>query len=105
MLTRGQSDAAIAKFDIANQKGPHFADPLEGWGEALMAQNQSHLALAKFEEADKYAPNWGRLHLKWGEALVYAGKAYEAKAQFARATQLDLTAADKVELARVSAHG
>ena len=57
MLKRGQPDAAIAKLKITNQKGPHFADPLEGWGEALMAKNQSHLALAKFEEADKYAPN------------------------------------------------
>ena len=56
------------------QKSPHFADPLEGWGEALMAKNQSHLALAKFAEAEKYAPNWGRLHLKWGEALAYCGQ-------------------------------
>ena len=104
LLERGQPDAAIEKFTIANQKGPHFADPLEGWGEALMAKNQSHLALTKFEEADKYAPNWGRLHLKWGEALGYAGKPDEAKAQFARASQLDLVAADKAELARVS-HG
>ena len=38
LLARGQPDAAIAKFKLANQKGPHFADPLEGWGEALMAQ-------------------------------------------------------------------
>jgi tetratricopeptide (TPR) repeat protein len=72
MLARGEADAAIAKFTIANQKGPHFADPLEGWGEALMAKNQSRPALAKFAEAEKYAPNWGRLHLKWGEALAYA---------------------------------
>ena len=79
LLARGQPDAAIEKFKLANQKGPHFADPLEGWGEALMAKNQSHLALAKFAEADKYAPNWGRLHLKWGEALVYAGKKDEAQ--------------------------
>jgi tetratricopeptide (TPR) repeat protein len=100
MLERGQPDAAIEKFKLANEKGPHFADPLEGWGEALMAKNQSHLALAKFAEADKYAPNWGRLHLKWGEALVYAGKRDEAKAQFARAAQLDLTPAEKAELAR-----
>jgi Tfp pilus assembly protein PilF len=98
LLARGQSDAAIAKFKLANAKGPHFADPLEGWGEALMAKNQSHLALAKFAEADKYAPNWGRLHLKWGEALVYAGKPADAKAQFARAAQLDLTPPEKVEL-------
>jgi tetratricopeptide (TPR) repeat protein len=104
LLERGQPDAAIAQFTIANQKGPHFADPLEGWGEALMAKNQSHLAVAKFAEAEKYAPNWGRLHLKWGEALVYAGKKDEAKAQFARAAALDLTPSEKSELARV-AHG
>jgi hypothetical protein len=104
LLARGKPDAAIEKFKLASEKGPHFADPLEGWGEALMAKNQSHLALAKFAEADKYAPNWGRLHLKWGEALVYARSADEAKAQFARAAQLDLTAADKAELARQSPH-
>jgi len=104
LLARGKPDDAITQFTIANQKGPHFADPLEGWGEALMAKNQSHLALAKFSEADKYAPNWGRLHLKWGEALVYAGRRDDAKAQFARATQLDLTPSEKIELATARAH-
>jgi tetratricopeptide (TPR) repeat protein len=105
LLTRGEPDAAIEKFKLANQKGPHFADPLEGWGEALMAKSQSHLALAKFAEANKYAPNWGRLHLKWGEALAYAGKKDEATAQFARAAQLDLSASDKIELAKLAARG
>lgn len=101
LLVRGKPDEAIAQFTLANQKGPHFADPLEGWGEALMAKNQSHLALAKFVEAEKYAPNWGRLHLKWGQALVYAGKPEDAKAKFARAAQLDLTPSEKAELAKV----
>jgi cytochrome c-type biogenesis protein CcmH/NrfG len=100
-LARGKADDAIAQFTLANQISPHFADPLEGWGEALMAKNQSHLALAKFEEADKYAPNWGRLHLKWGEALAYSGKPTDAKAQFARAATLDLTPSEKSELAQV----
>jgi tetratricopeptide (TPR) repeat protein len=104
LLARGDAAGAIAKFTIANQKGPHFADPLEGWGEALMAQNRSDLALAKFAEADKYAPNWGRLHLKWGEALGYAGRKDEARAQYQKASTLDLTAADKAELARQSPH-
>ena len=58
--------SAIAHFTAANKIGPHFADALEGWGEALMAQNTSHLALAKFAAAAKLAPNWKRLHLKWG---------------------------------------
>jgi tetratricopeptide (TPR) repeat protein len=105
LLDRGKADDAIAQFKLANQKGPHFADPLEGWGEALMAKNQSHLALAKFAEAEKYAPNWGRLHLKWGEALFYASREDEANVQFARAAQLDLAPADKTELARMSERG
>jgi tetratricopeptide (TPR) repeat protein len=104
LLARGEPDAAIEKFKLANQKGPHFADPLEGWGEALMAKNHSDRAVIKFAEAEKYAPNWGRLHLKWGEALVYAGKPDEAQKQFARAAQLDLVAADRAELARQQTH-
>ena len=100
LLARGKPDEAIEKFKIANRKGPKFADPLEGWAEALMAMNQSHLALAKFAEAEKYAPNWGRLHLKWGEALGYMGRNDEAGAQYQKASTLDLTTADKAELAR-----
>ena len=105
LLDRGDPVAAIAKFTIANQKGPHFADPLEMWGEALMKQNRSDRALAKFAEAEKYAPNWGRLHLKWGEALGYSGRKDDAQKQFALAAGLDLSAADKVELARQPLHG
>jgi tetratricopeptide (TPR) repeat protein len=105
LLVRGKADAAAEQFKLANQVGPHFADALEGWGEALMAKNQSHLAVTKFAEADKYAPNWGRLHMKWGEALGYVGRKDEARAQFQTASTLDLTAADKAELARVSGHG
>lgn len=69
-----------------------------------MAKKRPHLELAKFADAEKYAPNWGRLHLKRGETLVYAGKKDEAKAHFARAVQRNLTAADKAEPARQSAH-
>ena len=85
---KGDLDGAIAKFESAHAKGPHFADPLEMWGEALIAKNRSDLALAKFEEANKYAPNWGRLHLKWGEALSYLGKKDDAAKQFALARSL-----------------
>ncbi len=102
LLAKGDRDGAIAKFSVAHQKGPHFADPLELWGEALIAQNRSDLALAKFAEAARYAPNWGRLHLKWGEALVWLGDKPGAAKQFALAAYLDLSAADKAELSRVS---
>jgi tetratricopeptide (TPR) repeat protein len=103
LLHRGDYDAAIAKFADASKKGPHFADPLEMWGEALMLKNRSDLALARFGEADKYAPNWGRMHLKWGEALYWSGDKAGAQKQFDIATGLDLSAADKAELSRVSA--
>jgi tetratricopeptide (TPR) repeat protein len=103
LLAQGKPDAAIEKFKLANQKAPHFSDPLEGWGEALMATNQSHKALEKFAEAEKYAPNWGRLHLKWGEALVYAGRGGEAQAQFAAAASLYLTPHDRAILERLRA--
>jgi tetratricopeptide (TPR) repeat protein len=103
-MAKGDLDGAISKFERAHAKGPHFADPLEMWGEALIAKNRSDLALAKFDEAAKYAPQWGRLHLKWGEALFWLGKKDDARKQFAIAAALDLTAAEKAELARVS-HG
>jgi tetratricopeptide (TPR) repeat protein len=102
LLSKGDAAGAIEKFKAANRQGPHFADPLEGWGEALMMQNRSDLALAKFKQANAYAPNWGRLHLKWGEALVYSGDKDEAKKQFAVAAGLDLTAAERRELAKIS---
>jgi tetratricopeptide (TPR) repeat protein len=104
LFARGDLDGAIAKFALANQKGPHFADPLEMWGEALIARNRSDLALSKFEEANKYAPNWGRLHLKWGEALLWSGDKDGATKQFALAAALDLTPSEKSERMRVT-HG
>jgi tetratricopeptide (TPR) repeat protein len=104
LLHKGDADAAIAKFRLANEKGPHFADPLEYWGEALIRKNRSDLALAKFAEAAKDAPNWGRLHLKWGEALYWSGDKKGAQKQFAIAVHLDLTPSEKSELDRVT-HG
>jgi tetratricopeptide (TPR) repeat protein len=100
LMRKGDLDGAIAKFEIASRKGPRFADPLEMWGEALIAKNRSDLALAKFEQANRYAPNWGRLHLKWGEALLWSGDKDGAEAAFARAKKLDLTSAERQELAK-----
>jgi tetratricopeptide (TPR) repeat protein len=101
LLREGNFDGAIAKFEIANQKGPKFADPLELWGEALIAKNRSDLATAKFEEADKYAPNWGRLHLEWGKALFWTGDKAGAQQQFAAAAALALTAEEQAVLSRL----
>jgi len=100
LLVKGDYGGAIAKLRIAHGKGPHYADPLEYWGEALIKQNRADLALEKFSQANMYAPHWGRLHLKWGEALFWLGKKDDARRQFAIAAGLDLTAAEKAELAR-----
>jgi predicted negative regulator of RcsB-dependent stress response len=104
LLAKGDLAGAMAKFASAHDKGPHFADPLEMWGEALIATNRSDLALAKFAAADKDAPDWGRLHLKWGEALWWSGEKAAARAQFARAVALGVTPAEQSELAKLS-HG
>jgi tetratricopeptide (TPR) repeat protein len=104
LLRKGDTNAAIAMLKAANEHGPHFADPLEMWGEALMLQNRADLALAKFEEADKYAPNWGRLHLKWGKALWYVDRKDDARKQFAIARSLDLSAGDKDVLVKLAGH-
>jgi len=104
LLSHNDRNGAIAKFHLANARGPHFADPLELWGETLMQENRSDLALAKFEEAARYAPNWGRLHLKWGEALRFVGRKDDAKKQFALASSLDLTTDEEAELGKVLSH-
>jgi tetratricopeptide (TPR) repeat protein len=101
-LLRGRRDfdGAIAMYRSANQHSPHYADAIELWGEALMLENRSDLARAKFEEANAYAPNWGRLHMKWGEALGYLGRKDQARAQYRIASALEMSVADKAELAR-----
>ena len=49
------------KLKDANQRGPHWADPLKAWGDVLVKQGKIKDALAKYDEALKYAPNWKQL--------------------------------------------
>jgi hypothetical protein len=67
----------IEKFKLASQKSPHFADPLEGWGEALMAKSQSHLALAKFTEVE-IRPELGPPAPEMGRGAGLCGEAKNA---------------------------
>jgi tetratricopeptide (TPR) repeat protein len=60
-LAKGDINGAIEKFAGAHLHGPHFADPLKGWGDALARQGQWSSALAKYDEALEYAPNWKEL--------------------------------------------
>ena len=42
---------AVARLELAHEKGPHWADPLKAWGDVLVKQGQRKDALAKYEEA------------------------------------------------------
>jgi tetratricopeptide (TPR) repeat protein len=61
LARHGDLTGAIAKFEAANQHGPHWADPLKAWGDVLLKQGHPEQALAKYDEALKYAPNWAAL--------------------------------------------
>lgn len=104
LLSKGDYDGAIGRFEIAHAKSAHFADPIALWGEALIKKGRSDLAVEKFAQANLYAPHWGRLHLKWGEALSFLGRKDDARGQFAIARGLGMTAQEKAELASAQ-HG
>ncbi|MDB5483330.1 MAG: hypothetical protein JWO83_4383 [Caulobacteraceae bacterium] len=57
-LARGDLDGAIAKFALAHDRGPRFADPLKGWGDALARQGRWSEARQKYDEALALAPAW-----------------------------------------------
>jgi tetratricopeptide (TPR) repeat protein len=69
-LARGDIAGAISVLQVGHEKGPHYADALELWGEALMARGDFKAAAAKFAEAAKYAPAWDRNNRLWREALA-----------------------------------
>ncbi len=98
-LDKGDPDGAIAVLRTAMAKSPRFADPPQIWGEALMAKGDFAGASRKFAEAAKLAPNWGRNHLKAGEALARLGHTEAARKELGMASGLDLTPAERTELA------
>ena len=61
LAKHGDLDGAAVKFKDANQKGPHWADPLKAWGDVLARQGRTKEALAKYDDALMYAPNWKQL--------------------------------------------
>ena len=61
LAKHGDLSGAAAKLKDANQRGPHWADPLKAWGDVLAKQGKIKNALAKYNEALKFAPNWKEL--------------------------------------------
>ena len=99
LLARGDAAQAVVRFREAVRRSPRADDAREGLGEALARQGDAAGAVRQFAAADRLTPLWGRLHLKWGEALASLGKRDEARAQLAAAARLDLTPAERAELA------
>ena len=97
-LTHGDTDGAIAVLQRAHEVGPHFADPLELMGEALMRKGDYRSAVAKFRLADESAPQWGANHLRWGQSLLHTGYKREAKEQFNKARSLSLSVSERAQL-------
>ena len=98
LLLRNDPDGAIAKLAAAHRISPHFADPIELWGEALIRKGDLQAAIAKLTEASRYAPRWGRNHMMWGQALMLSGRYAEARRQYEIANGLDLTISDRAAL-------
>jgi tetratricopeptide (TPR) repeat protein len=61
LARHGDLAGAIAKLQAANQRGPHWADPLKAWGDVLAKRGHWSDAVAKYDEALNYAPNWAAL--------------------------------------------
>jgi len=61
LARHGDLAGAAGRLKDANQRGPHWADPLKALGDMLVKQGHTKEALAKYDEALKYAPNWKQL--------------------------------------------
>jgi tetratricopeptide (TPR) repeat protein len=58
VLRRGAVQDAIGLFSAAHDRGPHWADPLKLWGDALASQGRWEQAELKYQAALAEAPNW-----------------------------------------------
>lgn len=78
LMARGEFRMAAGRFRDAHQRGPRWADPLKGWGDALAAQGLWARAVEKYQQAEPLAPNWRELNLAHAIALDRLGRGEEA---------------------------
>ena len=100
LMARGDTAGAIAFYGQAVERGPRWADPQKYWGDALMARGDEAGAIRRYRAAADRAPRWGALHLAWGRALEAQGRREQAREKYAQAARMDLSAADRAEVAR-----
>lgn len=85
LMARGDYPRAVTRFRDAHLRGPRWADPLKGWGDALAAQGRWAAAIEKYEQAVPFAPEWRALHLAHAAALNRLGRREEAQAALEKA--------------------
>ena len=68
LARHGELNAAQIEYAAAHRRGPHWADPLKAWGDALAAQGLWRNAIAKYAQAAEYAPTLAALRLARNEA-------------------------------------
>jgi tetratricopeptide (TPR) repeat protein len=95
LLLRGDTKRAIEQAQLANRKGPRWAEPLKLWGDALLAAGRVQEAETRYAAAAERAPRWGKLHMQWASALWMLGQRPEALGRMRAAADMDLTAADR----------
>ena len=78
LLARGEPALAAGRFKQAHQRGPQWADPLKGWGDALAAQGLWRAAEEKYALAGILAPAWRDLRLAHAAALDRLGRREDA---------------------------
>lgn len=100
LAARGDLAGAMTFYKEAIERAPRWADPQKDWGDALMAQGDTAGAIAKYRAAAERAPKWGALHLAWGRALEARGRHDQALEKYVEAARLDLSDADRAEVAR-----
>ena len=96
-LARGDAPGALQSFKRAQTLGPGWADPLKAEGDLLARQARHREAVRRYEAAAERAPRWGALHLAWGRSLDALGRREPARERYIRATQLDLSEADRAQ--------
>ncbi len=100
-LDRGDAAGALALARRAERVGPRFADAAKIEGDAHARLGRPQAAAKAYARAARFAPRWGGLHLAWGQAMARLGRDAAAREHWRSAAAMDLTPAERAELARV----
>ena len=98
LLIRGDTKRALVQAELANRRGPRWAEPLKMWGDVLLASGRVGEAETKYAAAADLTPRWGKLHMQWANALWMLGRRQEAVSKMRAAGAMDLTASDQRRL-------